>query len=141
MDVTGYSPREEWANRLSHGLGLLLGGLVAVGAMWGWRQWSARPAARAAADYLIGTFELANPATENPRTITALTILGRSADRARNELSGQPELQIRLIDTVARAYNNLGLFDEAQAALDPWSGPCGRRREARRPTAAAWREG
>ena len=24
-DVTGYSPREEWANRLSHGLGLLLG--------------------------------------------------------------------------------------------------------------------
>ena len=25
MDVTGYSPREEWANRLSHGLGLLLG--------------------------------------------------------------------------------------------------------------------
>ncbi|WP_349919419.1 PAQR family membrane homeostasis protein TrhA [Aeromonas veronii] len=24
-NVTGYSPREEWANRLSHGLGLLLG--------------------------------------------------------------------------------------------------------------------
>ena len=24
-DVPGYSPREEWANRLSHGLGLLLG--------------------------------------------------------------------------------------------------------------------
>ena len=24
-DVTGYSPREEWANRFSHGLGLLLG--------------------------------------------------------------------------------------------------------------------
>lgn len=31
-------------------LWLLLGGLVAVGAMWGWRQWSARPAARAAAE-------------------------------------------------------------------------------------------
>ena len=29
-DVTGYSPREEWANRLSHGLGLLLGGLGLV---------------------------------------------------------------------------------------------------------------
>lgn len=75
-------------------------------------------AARAAADYLIGTFELANPATENPRTITALTILGRSADRARTELANQPELQIRLIDTVARAYNNLGLFDEARDALE-----------------------
>lgn len=75
-------------------------------------------AARAAADYLVGTFELANPATENPRTITALTILGRSADRARTELATQPELQIRLIDTVARAYNNLGLFDEARKALE-----------------------
>ncbi len=75
-------------------------------------------AARAAADYLIGTFELANPATENPRTITALTILGRSADRARAELANQPELQIRLVDTVARAYNNLGLFDEARSALE-----------------------
>ncbi|WP_324033901.1 PAQR family membrane homeostasis protein TrhA [Aeromonas caviae] len=30
MDVTRYSPREEWANRLSHGLGLLLGGLGLV---------------------------------------------------------------------------------------------------------------
>ena len=30
MEVTGYSPREEWANRLSHGLGLLLGGLGLV---------------------------------------------------------------------------------------------------------------
>ena len=30
MDVTGYSPWEEWANRLSHGLGLLLGGLGRV---------------------------------------------------------------------------------------------------------------
>ncbi|MDZ4373915.1 MAG: toll/interleukin-1 receptor domain-containing protein, partial [Phenylobacterium sp.] len=40
-------------------------------------------AARAAADYLVGTFELSNPATENPRTITALTILDRSAERAR----------------------------------------------------------
>ncbi len=30
MDVTGYSPREEWANRLNHGLGLLLGGLGLV---------------------------------------------------------------------------------------------------------------
>ena len=38
-DVTGYSPREEWANRLSHGLGLLLGGLgVALLLHKGWDQ-------------------------------------------------------------------------------------------------------
>jgi tetratricopeptide (TPR) repeat protein len=74
-------------------------------------------AARAASDYLVGTFALSNPATENPRTITAVTILHRSADRARTELADQPLLQSRLIATLARAYYNLGLFPEARDAI------------------------
>lgn len=76
-------------------------------------------AARAASDYLISTFELANPATENPETITALTILDRSAERARRELKSQPAIQARLLSTLGVAYNNLGLFDAAQKALEP----------------------
>jgi len=75
-------------------------------------------AARAASDYLVGTFELSNPATENPRTITALTILGRSAERARRELADQPAIQVRLMGTLGRAYNNLGLITEARDALE-----------------------
>lgn len=74
-------------------------------------------ASRAASDYLIGTFKLSNPATENPRTVTALTILGRSAERARSELAGQPAIQARLLSTLGSAYNNLGLFGEARKAL------------------------
>ncbi|ODT88443.1 toll/interleukin-1 receptor domain-containing protein [Phenylobacterium sp. SCN 70-31] len=75
-------------------------------------------AARAAADYLVGTFELSNPATENPRTITALTILGRSVERARAELADQPAIQARLLATLGRAYNNLGLLGEARTAVE-----------------------
>ena len=75
-------------------------------------------AARAASDYLVGTFELSNPATENPRTITALTILGRSAERAKRELAGQPAIQARLLATLGRAYINLGLFSEARNAFE-----------------------
>jgi tetratricopeptide (TPR) repeat protein len=75
-------------------------------------------AARAASDYLVGTFELSNPATENPRTITALTILSRSAERARTELADQPAIQVRLMATLGRAYNNLGLLRESQTALE-----------------------
>ena len=75
-------------------------------------------AARAASDYLVGTFELSNPATENPRTITALTILGRSAERARSELADQLEIQSRLLATLGRAYNKLGLFDESSSAFE-----------------------
>lgn len=75
-------------------------------------------AARAASDYLVGTFELSNPATDNPRTITALTILSRSAERAHRELAGQPTIEARLLATLGRAYNNLGLLNEAQASLE-----------------------
>jgi tetratricopeptide (TPR) repeat protein len=75
-------------------------------------------AARVASDYLVGTFKLSNPATENPRTITALTILGRSAERARSELANQPEIQSRLLATLGRAYNNLGLFNEAAGVFE-----------------------
>lgn len=76
-------------------------------------------AARAASDYLVNTFELSNPATENPRTITALTILGRSAERARQELADQPAIQARLLTTLSRAYSGLGLFKEAQSTIEP----------------------
>ncbi len=75
-------------------------------------------AARAASDYLVGTFELTNPATENPRTITALTILGRSVERSKRDLADQPQLQARLLGTLGRAYNNLGLLNEAKAAFE-----------------------
>ena len=70
--------------------------------------------ARAAADYLVDTFKLSNPGVDNPREITALTILGRSAERARTELKDQPVVQARLIAALARAYNNLGLSTEAE---------------------------
>lgn len=74
-------------------------------------------AARAATDYLIGTFELTDPATENPRTVSLVTILERGAERARLELQNQPEIEARLVTAVGRAYNNLGLLDDAEVAL------------------------
>jgi tetratricopeptide (TPR) repeat protein len=74
-------------------------------------------AARAATDYLIGTFELTNPATENPRTVSLLTILDRAAERARTELRAQPDIEARIVTAVGKAYNNLGLLDEAETAL------------------------
>jgi tetratricopeptide (TPR) repeat protein len=73
--------------------------------------------ARATTDYMVGTFELTNPATENPRTITALTLLTRGAERARTELANQPAVQSRLLAALGRAYNNLGLLHEAEVAL------------------------
>ncbi|MDF2901232.1 MAG: hypothetical protein K0Q62_1291 [Phenylobacterium sp.] len=83
------------------------------------RQVAEREAAtaRAASDYLVDTFRLADPASENPRTITALTILDRSAERARIELADQPVVQARLVSTLGDVYNNLGLPNEAASAV------------------------
>jgi tetratricopeptide (TPR) repeat protein len=73
--------------------------------------------ARATADYLVGTFQLINPATENPRTISAFDLLSRSADRAAAELQGEPEVLVRITDSLAQAYMNLGLHKEAETVL------------------------
>jgi tetratricopeptide (TPR) repeat protein len=68
--------------------------------------------ARAASDYLIGTFKLINPATENPRSISALTLLARGAERARVELADQPAIHAQILQAMGQAYNNLGLSSE-----------------------------
>jgi tetratricopeptide (TPR) repeat protein len=75
-------------------------------------------ASRASSDFLIGTFRLTNPAKEDPRTVTALSILERGATRLRAELRGQPEIEARLLTTVANAYNNLGLSNDAATLLE-----------------------
>ena len=73
---------------------------------------------RATSDFLIRSFALVSPETDNPRTITALAILQRGAVRAREELADQPVVQARLIATLGRAYNNLGLYAEARDAVE-----------------------
>lgn len=72
-------------------------------------------------DFLIGTFGIANPATENPRTITALSILSRASLRAGQEFKEEPAISSRLLRATGEIYFNLGLPKEAardlQAAL------------------------
>jgi tetratricopeptide (TPR) repeat protein len=75
-------------------------------------------ASRAASDFLIGTFRLTNPATENPRTVTAISILARGATRVRTQLASQPDIESRMLSTVGAAYNNLGLAGETQSLLE-----------------------
>jgi tetratricopeptide (TPR) repeat protein len=69
-------------------------------------------------DFLIGTFQIANPATENPRTITALTILDRASHRAASELADEPGVSARLLRATGEIYTNLGVADEAERDLN-----------------------
>ncbi len=73
--------------------------------------------AMAALDYLVRLFEIANPATEKPTTITALSILERGRKKIDVGLSDKPQIQGKLLTTIGRVYLNLGLMDEAEDAL------------------------
>lgn len=76
-----------------------------------------RQLAERSLEFLVGTFNIANPAKENPRTITALTILDRASKRASGELQHEPIVSARLLRTTGEIYYNLGLEREAQRDL------------------------
>jgi hypothetical protein len=67
--------------------------------------------------FLIGTFEVANPATENPRTITALTVLERASRRAAVDLRDEPAVSARLLRATGEIYANLGLATQSSRDL------------------------
>jgi hypothetical protein len=75
-------------------------------------------------DFLVGTFALANPATENPRTITVLTILDRASKRAGTELASQPAVGARLLATIACPRSR------SATSAPPWRSPQPRVRRA-----------
>jgi len=67
--------------------------------------------------FLVNTFQIANPATENPRTITAITILDRVSKRASGELKDEPAVSAKLLQTTGDIYFNLGLQKESERDL------------------------
>lgn len=76
-----------------------------------------RDTATASLDFLVSIFEIANPETENPKTITALTILERGREKIDEELDGQPAVQAKLLGAMGQVYVNLGQFAEANEAV------------------------
>ncbi len=78
----------------------------------------------AALDYLVSLFEIANPATENPKTITALTILERGRTKIDAELGDKPMVRARLLSAIGSVYQNLGDIKGAEPILaDAARGP------------------
>ena len=77
-----------------------------------------RDTATASLDFLVSIFEIANPATENPKTITALTILERGREKIETELKDRPQVQAKLMSTMGKVYFNLGDAQEAKTLYE-----------------------
>ena len=67
---------------------------------------------------LVNLFKVSDPNEARGKTITAREVLDQGAERIERELSGQPEVQATLMDTIGEVYQSLGLFDKAQSLLE-----------------------
>lgn len=76
-----------------------------------------RQASDRVAGFLVGLLEQSDPNIVRGNEVTIRDVLDRGAEQIRRELGDQPEVQIRLLETVGRSYLNLGYYAQAIEAL------------------------
>ncbi len=69
--------------------------------------------ARQVTRFLVEMFQVSDPLREAGGDLTAREILGRGAQRLRDDLSDQPLVRAQLLDTMATVNGNLGLYGES----------------------------
>ena len=75
-------------------------------------------AARQVSDFLVGLFRVSDPDQARGNTVTAREILDRGASKIDQDLRTQPLVQARLMSTMGRVYESLGLYDQALPLLE-----------------------
>ncbi len=75
-------------------------------------------AARQVSELMVDLFEVADPGEARGNTVTAREILDRGAEQIGTELADQPLTRARLMDTIGRVYDNLGLHQQAAPLLE-----------------------
>jgi non-specific serine/threonine protein kinase/serine/threonine-protein kinase len=68
--------------------------------------------------FLVDLFKVSNPNVAQGNTVTARKILDRGAQRIRDELKDQPQVQARLMHTLGVVYRDLGLYEPAAELLE-----------------------
>lgn len=121
--------RHRWGVAVAAVIVVLLAGYAATVTWYSQRTQTALARAQAEAqkaqrttDFLVGLFEQADPygtgSLPYTDTLTTGQLLERGVDRARSELSGQPEVQATMLRTLGRLYRQRGNYDEAEPLLE-----------------------
>lgn len=74
--------------------------------------------AQRVSEFLVRLFEVSDPGEARGNSITAREILDAGAQRIRDDLTNHPAVRARLMDTMGRVYQNLGLYRDARPLLD-----------------------
>ncbi len=74
--------------------------------------------AKSVSDFLTHLFNVSDPSEARGNSITAREILDQGAKQIETNLTGQPEVQARLLATIGNVYQTLGLYSQAQNLLE-----------------------
>jgi serine/threonine-protein kinase len=77
-----------------------------------------RDKAKQVSAFLTEIFKVSDPGESRGNSVTAREILDKGAERIDKELSGQPEVQATLMNTISNVYESLGLYDSAAPLLE-----------------------
>jgi serine/threonine protein kinase/Tfp pilus assembly protein PilF len=75
-------------------------------------------ASQQVSDFMTGLFKVSDPSEARGNSITAREILDKGADKITRELQGQPRVQGKLMFTMGRVYQSLGLYPRAGQLLE-----------------------
>jgi tetratricopeptide (TPR) repeat protein/predicted Ser/Thr protein kinase len=75
-------------------------------------------AARQVSDFLVGLFKVSDPSQARGNSVTAREILDGGASKIQQDLKDEPLVQARLMNTMGRVYDSLGLYDQALPLLE-----------------------
>ena len=70
--------------------------------------------ARRVSDFLVELFRVSDPVFTDGQTVTAREILDRGTERIDRELANEPLLQAEMLTTMSRAFESLGLLEQAE---------------------------
>ncbi len=74
-------------------------------------------AAKQVSDFLVGLFTVSDPSEARGNSLTAREVLDNGVGRIEKELTDQPEIQARLMETMGTVYTNLGLYGPSETLL------------------------
>jgi non-specific serine/threonine protein kinase/serine/threonine-protein kinase len=122
--ISRYIRRHRLGVGIAGGLVLLLVGFAISTAVQARRIAREAAAAEAVSTFLTHVFEVTDPGEARGNTVTARELLDKAATDVDRSLADQPELRARMLTTMAKAYEGLGLFKTAEGmnrrALDAW---------------------
>ncbi|MEM7280875.1 MAG: serine/threonine-protein kinase [Pseudomonadota bacterium] len=73
--------------------------------------------ARQVADFMVELFQVSDPGEARGNSITAREVLDRGAERINQAEEMKPEIRARLLVTIGRVYQELGLYGPASESL------------------------